>query len=112
MLTIARVRNIRLVMENPWGTQSYLQRDFITSPSVIDKDRTRRGDLFRKPTAYWFINAEPEHGETYMRLHKPIRVKKDADGFGRSIISKEYAHNFICDFILGKPTAGTQLSLF
>ena len=30
----------------------------------------------------------------------------------RSIISPDYARNFICDFILGKSQKGTQLNLF
>jgi hypothetical protein len=30
----------------------------------------------------------------------------------RSMISPDYARNFICDFILGKERVGTQLSMF
>ena len=30
----------------------------------------------------------------------------------RSMISPDYARNFICDFILGKEQVGTQLSIF
>lgn len=30
----------------------------------------------------------------------------------RSMISPDYARNFICDFILGKEQVGTQMSLF
>lgn len=30
----------------------------------------------------------------------------------RSMISIDYARNFICDFILGKEQKGTQLNLF
>lgn len=30
----------------------------------------------------------------------------------RSMIAPQYAHNFICDFILNRPTNGTQLQLF
>lgn len=30
----------------------------------------------------------------------------------RSMISPDYARNFICDFILGKEQKGTQLNLF
>ena len=30
----------------------------------------------------------------------------------RSMISPDYARNFICDFILGKEQIGTQLNLF
>lgn len=43
---------------------------------------------------------------------------KDYDGQAgicsedRSMISPDYARNFICDFILGKEQLGSQLSLF
>ena len=30
----------------------------------------------------------------------------------RSMISPDYARNFICDFVLGKPQTFSQLSLF
>jgi hypothetical protein len=30
----------------------------------------------------------------------------------RSMISSDYARNFICDFILGKEQEGSQMSLF
>jgi hypothetical protein len=30
----------------------------------------------------------------------------------RSMISPDYARNFICDFIIGKEQVGTQLSMF
>ena len=121
MLTTAETRGLRLIMENPWGTQSFLQRDFVTPPAFVDKDRSRRGDIFGKPTAYWYINCEPTHGHSYQPRPK-IRVKKDAKPGAhaglcseeRSMIHPDYARNFICDFILGKEQEGfgKQLSLF
>ena len=119
MLSVAETKGIRLIMENPWGTHSFLQRGFITQPSFIDKDRSLRGDIFGKPTAYWFINCQPTNGCTYQPKIK-IRVKKDAKpssktgvcSYERSMISPDYARNFICDFILGKEQRFTQLSLF
>jgi len=120
MLAVAKDRGLRLIMENPWGCHSFLQSCFVTPPTFIDKDRTLRGDYFAKPTAYWFINAEPTFGATINRQHKPMRVKKDAKpskqvgvcSEERSMISPDYARNFICDFILGKPQVNTQLNLF
>ena len=119
MLAVAKMRGIRLIMENPWGTQSYLRHDFITPPALIDKNRNLRGDVFRKPTAYWFINCEPTFGCSLQQNCAPLRVKKDVSaGRGgicnkdRSMISPDYARNFICDFILGKEQQGTQLNLF
>ena len=120
MLSIAKHRNLRLIMENPWGTQSFLQRDFVTPPAFIDKDRTLRGDFFVKPTAYWFINASPTNGYSYQKIHSPKRVKKDCRPSSkagicseeRSMISPDYARNFICDFIIGKEQEYTIKTLF
>lgn len=120
MLAIAKTRGLRMIMENPWGTQSFLRNDFVTPPAIVDRDRSLRGDYFSKPTAYWYINCEPTRGLTIQKLHKPKRVKKDAKPSGkagqcseeRSMISPDYARNFICDFIIGKEQIGTQMSLF
>ena len=120
MLAIVKDMGIRFIMENPWGCHSYLSKCFVTPPTFIDKDRTLRGDFFAKPTAYWFINCEKTSGQTIQKLHKAMRVKKDARpsrqtglcSAERSMISPDYARNFICDFILGKNQEFTQLSLF
>jgi hypothetical protein len=117
MLATAKERGLRLVMENPWSMQTYLKANFVIPPSLIDKDRSLRGDHFKKETAYWFINCEPEHGMT-MQPHERVRVlsKKGATkgicSEERSMISPDYARNFICDFILGKPQEIGQLSIF
>lgn len=119
MLCVAQERGIRLVMENPWSEQTYLKANFVLAPSIIDTNRQRRGDYFRKPTAYWFINCDPTNGHTY-QLPKETKVvdkSKMAARAGlcceeRSLISPDYARNFIHDFILGKPQVGSQLNLF
>ena len=119
MLTIAKERGIRLIMENPWSQQTYLKANFILPPSLIDNNRRLRGDYFTKPTAYWFINSEPTQGFTEQMDKKNIRIL-DCKGSGqqgicseeRSMISPDYARNFICDFIIGKEQVGTQLSIF
>jgi hypothetical protein len=113
--------------------------------AVIDKDRTRRGDFFRKPTAYWYVNCTPTYGESYQPT-PPSKIKvitagsgavktkkklkhsisndeldkmyidhKSAEGIcdeERSMISPDYARNFICDFIIGKKQRHTLPSLF
>ena len=119
MLAVAKVRSLRMIMENPMGTQSFLRTDFVTPPTFVDKNRNMRGDIFNKPTAYWFINCDMTHGSTLQQTCKAKRVKKDVkSGKGgmcneeRSMISPDYARNFICDFIIGKEQIGTQLSIF
>lgn len=120
LVAVVSTNNLRLIIENPWNTSggTYLQNNFI-KPSVIDNNRMLRGDYFVKPTAYWFINCEPTHGFTMQRdkKQKVVMKCKDAPKAGicseeRSMISPDYARNFICDFIIGKCQTITQPSLF
>lgn len=118
MLAVAKERGLRLVMENPWSEQTFLKANFVLPPTLVDKNRMLRGDYFMKPTAYWFINCEPTHGETYKndKAKKTIMAAKSSSRAGlcseeRSLISSDYARNFICDFLIGKAQRGTQLQL-
>lgn len=115
-------RGLRLIVENPATTPSYLigTRNF-PKPTIIDKDRSRRGDNFKKPTAYWFFGCEPTYGQSYQAPQGGvINVKrrllanhKGATNKQRVLISPDYARNFICDFILGREQKGlTEPSLF
>lgn len=119
MLSVAMQRGIRLIMENPWNEQTFLKNNFILPPTFIDMNRLTRGDYFRKPTAYWFINCERTNGltiskdkkeRTVLNQKKSVRVGVCSEE--RSMISPDYARNFICDFILGKEQVGTQLAMF
>ena len=119
MLCVAQERGIKLIMENPWSQQTYLKANFILPPTMIDNNRRLRGDYFTKPTAYWFINCEPTHGFAEQCDKKSIRILDCKSGKEagmcseeRSMISPDYARNFICDFIIGKEQVGTQLNLF
>ena len=115
-------RGLRMIMENPWSEQTYLKQNVILkSPSLIDRDRTKRGDWMKKPTAYWYWNCEPTNGTSYQQTpadkQRRITDMKKAPRAGlcseeRSTISPDYARNFICDFILGKKQAISQPSLF
>ena len=119
MLTLAKDRGVRLIMENPWNEQHFLKANFIVPPSLIDKDRTLRGDYYKKPTAYWFINCTPTYGRSWQKdkQQKTIMKAKQSPQAGlcsedRSMISPDYARNFICDFILGKEQPHTLPTLF
>lgn len=119
---ICEQREIKLIVENPYAVQHYLVGNFPYKAKLIDKDRTLRGDLFKKPTQYWFVNCEPTNGCSYAPTPKKnikiIQKAKSNKTIGlcseeRSMISPDYARNFICDFIIGKPQENlTQLSLF
>jgi hypothetical protein len=121
LFTIFDVRGLRLIVENPWTSPHYLYLNFPYKPAIIDKNRQLRGDFFRKPTQYWFVNCEPTDGRSYQKA-KTTRTVNGLSGHqgslcdeDRSLISPDYARNFICDFILGRVQAHTQpeqLALF
>ena len=119
LFSICYMRGLSLIVENPWSEQTFLKHGFVQPPSVIDNDRTQRGDYFKKPTAYWFVNCVPTHGKTFAHkgaagksiIHLPPGKQAGLCSEERSMISPDYARNFICDFILGKEQAGTQLQL-
>ena len=120
-VSVCDKKGLRLIIENPATPPNYLisGQNFLP-PTLIDKNRQLRGDYFKKPTAYWFINCEPTYGESYQNdkrqkiVMKCERSKGDGlCGGERSLISPDYARNFICDFILGKEQESTlQKRLF
>lgn len=119
MVGVCLLKDIRIIIENPFSALHYLHNNFLKEPTFVDSDRRRRGDYFTKPTGYWFFNCVPTHGTTYQKPKKQLRVRESKSGSHaglcseeRSMISPDYAKNFICDFILGKEQVGTQLSLF
>ena len=140
-----QIRGIRMIMENPWHPTNFTNHFWFMRTSIIDKDRTKRGDYFKKPTAYWFVGCTPTFGQSYQQTPKDkirsitagsgaSKTKRKLKGYmeqevldkryidhksesgicdeDRSMISPDYARNFICDFILGKEQLHTQLSLF
>ena len=123
LFCIVYERDLRMIVENPASSNFLLfQQNFVEPPTFIDKDRTTRGDVFKKPTAYWFVNIKP-HTHTHTHTHTPKgKIRKIAKAAraersglcseARSMISHDYARNFICDFILGKRQAFTDLELF
>ena len=119
LFCVCDVRNIRLIVENPYAKAHFLVNNFPYSAAIIDKNRTLRGDYYNKPTQYWFLNCEPTHGNTLQipSIHKKIASGKPGVEGGicsedRSMISPDYARNFICDFILGKSQPDICPTLF
>lgn len=145
LTAICQTNGLRMIMENPWHPTNFTNHFWFMRVSLIDKDRTIRGDYFRKPTAYWYVGCIPTYGQSYQPLPKD-KIKTITAGSGgsktkrklkgrinkdeldkkyldhnsdkgicdeeRSMISPDYARNFICDFIIGKEQLHTQLSLF
>ena len=121
LVAVVDARGLRMIIENPWNDsgETYLQRNFLP-PTIIDKNRTLRGDWFVKPTGYWYVGCRPTYGFTEQR-DKRVKIVYKVHGKcqhtgkcdeQRSLISPDYARNFICDFILGKEQISSQLSIF
>ena len=109
MFAVVEIKGLRMVVENPWAMQHFLKANFIVAPSIVDNDRSKRGDNFKKPTAYWFWHCEPTNGYSYQpnkNVKRVVDCKHDRGGGicseERSTIHPDYARNFICDFIIGK----------
>lgn len=115
---IAEERHLRLIIENPFSVDGYLLYNFPYHPAIIDYDRTLRGDYMVKPTQYFFIGCEPTKLQSIQRnkrkryLQQLPKVSDTIEGAARSMISPDYARNFINDCILGNVTAVTQPTLF
>lgn len=112
MFYVADVAQLRLILENPYNTSgmTYLENNFMP-PTIVDRNRMERGDYFIKPTGYWFINCTPTSGCSFQKdkMRRTIMKMKRAPRKGlcseeRSMISPDYARNFIADFILGRPS--------
>lgn len=113
-------KGLRLIFENPI-TGSFLNNYFLKPPTIKDNNRMMRGDYYVKPTGYWFWNCENTYGESYQN-DKQKKLTQQAKSRWthtagvcseeRSMISPDYARNFICDFILGQQQGNTMLTLF
>ena len=119
LCAVCQTRGLRLIVENPWSEQTYLKANFIKVPDLVDNNRLLRGDYYKKPTAYWFWNCEPTSGFSYQYDKEPKTIMESRGdnqaglcSTERSIISHDYARNFICDFILGKHQEMAQVSIF
>lgn len=105
---IFKIKGLRLIIENPATQPHYLFQQNFPKPTFIDNNRALRGDFFKKPTAYWFINVKLTHGETIQKnvnLKKVEKLHASAKAgecsTERSLISQDYARNFCNDFIFG-----------
>ena len=109
-------RGLKLIMENPYSEEHYLRRYWCYPPSIIDRDRRDRGDYFKKPTQYWFVNCEPKNNFIFEALNynaieckDAIRLIKKEDykhtgaknkKVARSMIHPDYANRFIREYVL------------
>ncbi|MBO5927828.1 MAG: hypothetical protein J6Q32_03145 [Clostridia bacterium] len=95
--------NIKIIIENPYHQDHILSQFWHIKPKVIDMDRTKRGDDFKKPTQYWFINCEPKNNfimEAYSCVGEKKTIEHTHNKVERSLINKNYANRFIKEFII------------
>lgn len=119
LIAVCEERGLKMVIENPYNAHHYWRFNFPNYPKVIDMNRTLRGDYFKKPTQYIFVGFEPGYGQSLCKT-KPIEYIEDKRSSGvagkcsieRSMFAPEYAHNFICDFILNEPSGNNVPTLF
>ena len=100
---IAIKKGFRLIIENPYGKVNFLKQFFPVKPELVIKDRRKIGDIYKKPTQFFFINCEPEfklYGDCFVKVDDPKNIE-DASGFARSVISSAFAKNFIETYIVG-----------
>ena len=94
--------NLKLIIENPYSQEHYLTRYFPIKPKIIDMDRTKRGDNFKKPTQYWFINCEPKNNFVMesISIAEIKRIHTTYNKVERSLINPNYAERFIREFVI------------
>lgn len=103
MTIICINKKIPLVIENPYQTTHYLTQYWAIQYTILDKDRTTRGDWFEKPIQYWFINCKPKNNFIFEPLMytQTKRVNKNwISQTERSMISPQYANRFIREFLI------------
>lgn len=95
-------KNLKLIIENPYSQQHYLVRYWCIKASMIDYDRRERGDHFKKPTQYWFINCEPKNNLILEPQHlvEKKEIMYTRNQVKRSLISPQYANRFLREFVL------------
>lgn len=116
LVIVCNKRKLRLIIENPYSQNHYLKKYWCVKPSVIHDDRRERGDYFKKPTQFWFINCEPENNfifevanDNAIKCKDAIRTMKKSDYIktgaknkkvARPMIHKDYAMRFIKEYII------------
>lgn len=99
---IAIKKGFKLVIENPYGKVNFLKHFFPIKPEIIIYNRKKLGDGYKKPTQFFFINCKPAFNlqNEYVENKKQKQTVEDSRGINRSIISPDFAKNFIKTFII------------
>ena len=107
LFEIAFKKGFKMIVENPYSRPNFLRDYFPIKPAVIIENRAEFGDLYRKPTQFWFVNFKPKNELVLKSEAKPTlsinKVKKDGEisrKVRRSLISPEFAKRFIKEFVI------------
>lgn len=101
MAIVVHRKNLKMIIENPYGQQHYLTTHWCLKPSVIDLDRRTRGDKLKKPTQFWFLNIQPKNNVILETIEETDTTNiSGMNQVQRSEISPVYANRFIREFIL------------
>lgn len=105
MVIVCIRRDLRLVIENPKSSPHHLTDYWCLKPTIIDKDRTRSGDYYKKPTQYWFVNCEPKYTPIFeplehMETKRIDYVNGSERKTQRSLIHPQYANRFIRQYLI------------
>lgn len=102
LIQIAIIKKFRLIIENPAGKAGFLKQYLPLKPAFVINDRTEYGDLYKKPTMFYFINCKPSFTlqSVYTKQKQNIKAIENIHGFERSKITKTFAENFIDMFVI------------
>lgn len=102
-------KGLKMIIENPYSVQHYLRNYWPLKPKIVDTDRRREGDYYKKPTQFWFINCEPEQNFLFEPIEATpnlvVSKYKVSDlnlnrTVARSIIHPQYAKRFIKTYLV------------
>lgn len=108
MVIVCEKKHLQMVIENPYDHASYLTMYWCIKPTLIDKDRTKNGDYYRKPTQFFFINRKPFNNLVFEPLQyvetnfiKYVHSTKEHTRQEiRSLIHPQYASRFIRQYLI------------
>lgn len=103
LVLVCYQKKLKLIIENPYDSQHFLIRYWSLKPKIIDYNRRLRGDFYKKPTMYYFINCDPLDNFIFEAVDLPSKkVIVKENKVVRSLMSKQYANRFIREFIINE----------
>ena len=102
---VVEKRKIKMLFENPYGRGRnwLLQQKRFEEPSLIIHNRRDYCDYYIKPTMFYFYNFKPSifPKKVMKYTYHELMIQSEQSTRERSLMSKEFAYNFINQYILG-----------